>query len=67
MTAEEALRGAVSPEYLARNVALADGGCRCIRLAPYPNRAMDPLDPDFIRQQGALGSCRPVSRLRFAG
>jgi hypothetical protein len=66
LTAAESLEGAVSPEYLVRNATLSDGGCRCIRVAPYPGRGMDPFDPDFIRQQGGHGSCRSVSKLRFA-
>lgn len=67
MTAGEILQAAVSPEYLVRNATLADGGCRCVRVAPYAGRSMDPLDPQFIRQAGDLGSCRAVRRLRFAG
>lgn len=65
LTAAETLRDAVSPEYLVRNVALAAGGCRCIRVAPYAGRAMDPLDPRFIARAGDLGTCRAVPRLRF--
>ena len=67
MTAADILQAAVSPEYLVRNATLGDGGCRCIRVAPYAGRSMDPLDPRFIRQAGNLGSCRTVRKLRFAG
>ena len=66
INAEEALQAAVSPEYLVRNATLADGGCRCIRVAPYATRSMDPLDPRFISQAGDLGRCRSVAKLRFA-
>jgi hypothetical protein len=65
-SAADALQAAVSPEYLVRNATLADGGCRCIRVAPYSMRSMDPLDPRFIRQAGDLGRCQSVPRLRFA-
>ena len=65
-TAGEILQAAVSPEYLVRNATLVDGGCRCVRVAPYANRSMDPLDPEFIRRAGALGSCRAVAKLGFA-
>jgi hypothetical protein len=67
LTAAEVLHATVSPEYLVRNATLTDGGCRCIRVAPYAGRSMDPFDPDFIRRQGALGACRSVPKLRFAG
>jgi hypothetical protein len=66
-TAADALQAAVSPEYLVHNATLADAGCRCIRVAPYAGRSMDPLDPAFIEQAGDLGSCRAVPKLRFAG
>jgi hypothetical protein len=65
-TAADSLAAAVSPEYLLRNATLADAGCRCIRVSPYGGRADDPLDPRFIDQRGAAGSCRSVSRLRRA-
>jgi hypothetical protein len=64
--AAEAVQASVSPEYLVRNATLADAGCHCIRVAPYANRGMDPLDPRFIQRAGALGRCRAVPRLRFA-
>jgi hypothetical protein len=65
LSAAESLQRAVSPEYLVRNATLGAGGCRCIRVAPYPARGMDPLDPQFISQQGDLGRCRAVPKLRF--
>ena len=66
LTAAETLRDAVSAEYLVRNATLADAGCECIRVAPYDGRAMDPLDPRFIRDAGGAGTCHSVPRLRFA-
>lgn len=66
LNAADTLQAAIVPEYLVRNATLADGGCRCIRVAPYANRAMDPLDPRFISEQGDLGRCRAVPKLRFA-
>jgi hypothetical protein len=66
-TAAEALQASVSPEYLVRNATLSAAGCRCIRVAPYAGRGMDPLDPQFIRRAGGAGRCRSVPRLRFAG
>ena len=65
LSAAETLEGAVSPEYLVRNVTLAQAGCRCIRVAPYSGRGMDPLDPRFIEQQGGIGTCRSVPKLHF--
>jgi hypothetical protein len=67
LTAAEALHATVSPEYLVRNVTLAEGACRCIRVAPYAGRSMDPFDPELIRRHGGLGVCRSVPKLRFAG
>lgn len=66
MDAAEVLEAAVASEYLVRNAPLSAGGWRCIRVAPYDGRGMGPLDPDFIQQQGGLGECRSVARLRFA-
>ncbi|MGD9764458.1 MAG: hypothetical protein AB7V27_12140 [Candidatus Binatia bacterium] len=63
LTATEALRKAVVTEYLLLNATLADGGCRCIRVAPYAGRTGALLDIDFVERRGALGSCRPVERL----
>jgi len=45
---------------------LAEAGCRCISVAPYPGRANDPLDPYFISQAGGDGECKPVDRLAAA-
>ncbi len=64
-TAAEILQASVSPEYLVHNATLGAGGCRCIRVAPYAGRGMDPFDPELIRREGDLGRCRSLPRLRF--
>ncbi|MGA9672099.1 MAG: hypothetical protein WBQ94_23000 [Terracidiphilus sp.] len=63
MTSQQILVKSVSSEYVLKNVSLSDAGCRCISVAPYPGRASDRLDPDFIAQAGGDGVCRPVDRL----
>jgi hypothetical protein len=57
----------VSSEYILKNVSLAEAGCRCISVAPYPGRSNDPLDPDFISQAGGDGTCKAVDRLARQG
>lgn len=66
MTAAQMLAKSVSSEYVLKNVSLADAGCRCIAVAPYPGRASDRLDPAFIEKAGGDGACRAVSRLESA-
>jgi hypothetical protein len=63
MTSQQILVKSVSSEYILKNVSLSDAGCRCISVAPYPGRANDRLDPDFIAKAGGDGVCRPVERL----
>lgn len=63
MTAQQILVKSVSSEYLLKNVSLADAGCRCISVEPYPGRSADPLDPWFIEQAGGAGECKPVPKL----
>ena len=63
MTSQEILVKSVSSEYILKNVTLAEAGCRCISVAPYPGRSNDPLDPDFISQTGGDGTCKAVDRL----
>lgn len=63
MTSQEMLVKSVSSEYILKNVTLAEAGCRCISVAPYPGRSNDPLDPDFISQAGGDGTCKAVDRL----
>jgi hypothetical protein len=63
MSSQEMLVKSVSSEYILKNVTLAEAGCRCISVAPYPGRSNDPLDPDFISQAGGEGTCKAVDRL----
>jgi hypothetical protein len=67
MTSQQILVKSVSSEYILRNVALTDAGCRCISVAPYTGRSNDPLDPDFIAQAGGDGACKAVDRLAVSG
>jgi hypothetical protein len=64
MAAQEVLVKSVSSEYLVKNLPLADLGCRCIAVPPYPGRASDPLDPNFIAQAGGDGVCTEVPKLQ---
>ncbi|HZL29359.1 MAG TPA: hypothetical protein VFC39_22740, partial [Acidobacteriaceae bacterium] len=64
MTSQQILVKSVSSEYVLKNVSLADAGCRCISVAPYPGRSSDRLDPDFIQQAGGDGVCKSVDRLK---
>lgn len=64
MTSQQILVKSVSSEYVLKNVSLADAGCRCISVAPYPGRSSDRLDPDFIQQAGGDGVCKSVDRLQ---
>ena len=66
MDAQQILTGSISSEYLLKNVTLAAAGCRCITVAPYTGRSVDPLDPNFIDQAGGDGSCTTVPKLQKA-
>jgi hypothetical protein len=63
MTSQQILVKSISPEYILKNVSLADAGCRCISVPPYPGRDGDRLDPDFVAQAGGDGACTEVKRL----
>ncbi|HEY2168173.1 MAG TPA: hypothetical protein VGJ30_00995 [Candidatus Angelobacter sp.] len=63
MSSQQVLVKSVSSEYILKNVTLAEAGCRCISVAPYPGRSNDPVDPDFIVQAGGDGACKAVDRL----
>jgi hypothetical protein len=67
MSSQQMLVKSVSSEYILKNVSLAEAGCRCISVAPYPGRSNDPLDPDFISQAGGDGTCKAVDRLARQG
>ena len=74
MNTTQALRESIVPEYLLKNAALTDVGCRCIQVPVYGNRKNPdlrhgkPVDPNYIWQRGRLqnGICREVSRLGAA-
>jgi hypothetical protein len=64
MDAAQLLAKSVSPEYVLKNVSLKEAGCSCISVAPYPGRADDLLDPEFIRRAGGDGECKAVKSLK---
>lgn len=64
LTTDEAIRNLIAPEYLVRNVSFPEANCRCILVPPYPGRAEDPIDPDFVWRAGGSETCRIVHRLR---
>jgi len=63
MRSADVLRRSVIPEYLLRNVTLAEAGCRCISVPPYPGRDDAPLDPDLVAREGGDGHCVRVQSL----
>jgi hypothetical protein len=63
MTSQQILVKSISSEYILKNVPLAAAGCRCISVPPYPGRAADRIDPDFIARAGGDGVCTQVERL----
>jgi hypothetical protein len=71
MDTTQVLRESIVPEYLLKNAALADVGCRCIQVPVYGNRKNPdlrhdkPVNPNYVWQKGTLhnGMCREVSRL----
>ena len=64
--ATEVLQRAITPEYLVKNVTLADADCSCISVPPYDKREDAPLDMDFIIQRGGVGGeCNTVDRLGY--
>jgi hypothetical protein len=68
------LRESIVPEYLLKNNALAEVGCRCIQVPVYGNRNNPdlrhgrPVNPNYVWQRGKLdsGRCREVPRLGTA-
>jgi hypothetical protein len=66
MSAAQLLAKSISPEYVLKNVSLKEAGCSCISVAPYPGRADDLLDPEFIHKAGGDGECREVKSLAHA-
>jgi len=66
MSAEQMLAKSVSPEYVLKNVTLKDAGCSCVAVPPYPGRADDPIDPEFISKAGGVGECKSVEKLALS-
>ena len=64
MTSQQILVKSISSEYILKNVSLADAGCRCIAVPPYPGRSSDTLDPDLIARAGGDGACKQVQTLK---
>lgn len=65
-TAEQTLINSVVPEYLLKNVSLAAGDCRCVRVPPYLDRDNQLLSPRFVWSFGPLtsgGACRMVRQI----
>jgi hypothetical protein len=65
LTAAQTLQNSVVPEYLLKNVTLAEADCRCVQVPSYNGRDATPLSPTFIWNQGRLtnGACRTVKRI----
>jgi hypothetical protein len=52
------MQSLATPDFILKNVTLAEAGCRCIEVPPtVPNRDNLNLDPDFIWKAGGNGSC----------
>jgi hypothetical protein len=54
LNAAEVLEQSVVPEYLLRNINLADANCRCIRVVPYSGRDQDLLPVQLVWEQRRL-------------
>lgn len=63
LDSNQAFAQSVVPEYLLDNVTLAEGGCNCIEVPPYPGRDQTPLSMDFVSAVGALGACTMIPGL----
>jgi hypothetical protein len=60
---EQAMRSMVIPDFVLKNVTLAEAGCHCIQVpSTVPNRDQRKLDPDFVLRRGGDGSCVKVNR-----
>lgn len=54
----QVMQSMVIPDFILKNVTLAEAGCHCVELAPtIPNRDQRKLDPDFILREGGDGTC----------
>ncbi|HVB82859.1 MAG TPA: hypothetical protein VNE82_23280 [Candidatus Binataceae bacterium] len=67
LTAAQALEQSIVTEYLVRNVSLAAGNCRCVRVKPYDNRDQRALRWNAVWTNGRLDrtdfSCVERNRL----
>jgi hypothetical protein len=63
LTSGEALAQSVVPEYLVKNVTLAEGGCRCIRVKPYPGRDEEFMNWNLVFWMGSEDSCTVLNRV----
>jgi hypothetical protein len=61
LDSETTLIEAVVPEYILRNVSLADAGCRCIRVPDYPGRQNARFKPQQVLTEGAFGACKTIA------
>jgi hypothetical protein len=51
------MQSMVIPDFILKNVTLAEADCHCVELAPtIPNRDQRKLDPDFISREGGDGA-----------
>jgi hypothetical protein len=65
LTAQEALRQSIVPEYLLDNVQLGVAGCHCVIVNPYVGRSFGPVDPNWIWSRGTR-SCVKAQKLHLA-
>jgi hypothetical protein len=64
----QAIQSMVIPDFILKNVTLAEAGCYCVELPPtIRNRDQRKLDPSFILRNGGNGSCVTVDRLPYSG
>ncbi len=64
-TAKQTLVNSVVPEYLLKNVTLAQANCRCVQVPAYNGRDNQSLSMTFVWNRGRLtaGACRSVKRI----
>lgn len=69
LSAQDALRNSVVPEYLLENVTLGVAGCSCVVVDSYKGRSFGPLDPDWVWNRGGRGrgACVKAARLHRSG
>lgn len=63
LDSEQTTRSMVIPDFVLKNVTLAEAGCHCIQVpSSVRNRDQRKLDPDFILRRGGDGKCVKVNR-----